>query len=88
MRQFKRSKNENKKQELSESFFGHNVVEIFSWNFSSIRGSPLKHFFQLAVIHGLAQFLGDSLDIVDIDEASSVVIKEIKDFINSVLRIK
>ena len=47
----------------------------------------MEHFFEFAVIHGLAELLRDALDIADIDKPSAVVVKQIEDFINSVLRL-
>ena len=75
----------NKRNWLSKSFFSHYVVKILSGNFSAIRRSALKHFLQLACVHSFTKFLGYSPDIVDIDEACPVIVKEVKNFIDSVL---
>ena len=77
-----------KSKVLSECFFCHDAIEILSWDFPSIGGCTLEHFFEFTTIHGLSKFLGYSSDIGDVDKASSIVVKQIKDFINSVLKIK
>ena len=71
----------------SESLFGHDIVEIISGNFSSVIGSSLQHLLQLGCIHSLTQFFSDSFDIVNIDKSSFIIIEQIKDFINTVLKL-
>jgi hypothetical protein len=69
----------------SEGLLGHDVVEVFSRNFSAIGSSSLEHFLQLLDVHGLPQLLGDSADVVGVDHTSVVVVEEVEDFINAVL---
>lgn len=69
----------------SEGFFSHYVVKIFSWDFSSIRGSSLEHLFQLLHIHGLAQFLWNSSNVIWVDHSWMVIIKKVENFIYSSL---
>ena len=69
----------------SESFLGHDVIEILTGDLSAIGGCPLKHFFKLLNIHGLAQFLGHPADVVGVDVAGVIVVEEIEDFVDAVL---
>ena len=71
----------------SEGLFGHDVVEVLSTDFSAIGGSSLEHFFEFRHVHGLAEFLGHSLDVINVDEPSSVVIEQVEDFIDTVLNL-
>lgn len=75
----------NERQSESEGSFGNDGVEIFFRDFSSVSGCSLEHFFQLGRVHGFSEFFGHSLNVADINEPSSVVIKEVKNFINAVL---
>jgi hypothetical protein len=68
---------------ISDSFLGHNVVEIFAGDFPAITCSSLKHFFQLAGIHGFSQLLCDSSDVIKVDGSGAIIIKEIKNSIDS-----
>lgn len=70
---------------ISEWFFRHNVVEIFSVDLASIAGSSLKHFFQLLNTHRLAQLFCNSFDIVHIDWSCFVIVKQIEYLVDSVL---
>jgi hypothetical protein len=74
-----------KKQIKSESLFSHDVVKIFSGDFSAVSGCSLEHFFELSTVHCLSEFLCDSFDVINIDEACFVVIEQVKNFIDTVL---
>ena len=69
----------------SESFLGHDVVEILPGYLSPVGCCSLKHFFEFLDIHGLAQFFGHSADVVGVDEAGVVVVEEVEDFVDAVL---
>jgi hypothetical protein len=47
----------------------------------------LEHFFEFRDVHGLAQFFGHSFDVINVDEAGSVVIEQVEDFIDAVLNL-
>jgi hypothetical protein len=69
----------------SKGLFGHDIIEIFSGNFSSVGGGSLEHFLQLSDTHSLAQLLGNSLDIVYIDESSLIIIKKVENLVDTIL---
>ena len=69
----------------SKSLFAHDFIEIISGNFSSVGSSSLKHFLQFIDTHGLAQLLGNSLDIVYIDESCLIIIEQVKNLVNTIL---
>ena len=70
----------------SEGLFGHDVVEIFSADLSSVCCGSLEHFFEFSNVHGFTQFLGDSLDVINVDESGLVVVEQVEDFIDTVLK--
>lgn len=69
----------------SESLFCHDVVEVFSGDFPAVCSSSLEHLFKLSTAHCLSEFLCDSLDVINIDEACLVVVEQVEDFINTIL---
>lgn len=71
----------------SEGFFGHDVVEIFSADLSSVGGGSLEHFFEFSNVHGLSQLLCDSLDVIDVDESSLIIVEQVEYFIDTVLKL-
>jgi len=70
----------------SIALFGHNVIKVFSGNFAAIGCGPLKHFLKLLDIHGFAQFLGNSSDVVGVDAARVIIVEKVEDLVDSVLR--
>jgi hypothetical protein len=79
------NKGQIKAQMESEGFFGHDVIEILSTDFSTVGSSSLKHFFKFWDIHSFTELLGDSLDVINVDETSSVVVEKVEDLIDAVL---
>lgn len=69
----------------SDGFFGHYVIEVFLCDFPSVAGSPLEHFLKLAGVHGLAQLLGNSLDVVNVDGSGPVVVEKVENTVDSSL---
>ena len=69
----------------SKGFFCHDVIEILSWNLSAIRCGTLKHFFELLDVHGFAQLLSYSTDVIGVDGTSVVIVEEIENFVDAVL---
>ncbi len=69
----------------SEGFLGHDVIKVLSGDFSSISGGSLQHLLQLGGVHGLTQLFSDSFNIVDIDEACSIVVEQVENLIDAVL---
>lgn len=70
---------------ISDWFLSHDVIEVFSWDFPSITGSSLKHFFKLIGVHSFSKFFSYSSDVVEIDCSSSVIIKQVENSIDSSL---
>ena len=69
----------------SECFFGHDAVEIFTGDLSSVTCCSLKHFFEFLDVHGLAEFFGNSTNIVRVDDSGVVVVEEVKDLVDAIL---
>ena len=69
----------------SKGFFCHDVIEILSWNLSAIGCGTLKHFFELLDVHGFAQLLSYSTDVIGVDGTSVVIVEEIENFVDAVL---
>ena len=72
----------------SEVLFSHDVIEVLAGDLSSICRCPLQHFLQLRYVHRFSQFLGNSSDVIDVDGASSVVVKKVEDSADSILIVK
>lgn len=68
----------------SKCFFGHNVIEIFTTDFPTISRGSLQHFLQFWDIHGFSELLGHPSDVVNVDVATSIIIKQIEDTVNSI----
>ena len=75
----------NMEIQWSKALFSHDVVEILFWDFPSIWSCSLQHVLKLLDIHGLSKFFGDSADVIGVDGASVVIIKQVEDFVNTVL---
>jgi len=69
----------------SEGFLGHNVIEIFTGDLSSICRGSLKHFLQLLNIHCLTKFFGHSPDVSRVDMSTMIIVEEFEYFINAIL---
>lgn len=69
----------------SKGFFRHNVVEVLSWDLSSVWCSTLQHLLQLLDIHGFSQLLGDSFNIIWVYWACVVVVEKIENLVDAVL---
>jgi hypothetical protein len=69
----------------SECFFSHNIVEVLFRDLSAISRSSLKHLLKFIKTHGLSKLFSYSFNIININETSSIIIKKIKNFINTSL---
>jgi hypothetical protein len=69
----------------SEGLLRHYVVEVFARNLLIVRRGTIQHLDQLLLAHRLAQLLRHSFDIVYVDEAGTIVIKQVEYFVNAVL---
>ena len=63
----------------SEGLLGHDEVEVLEGDLLTVGGSALKHFLQFLRAHGLAELLGDTAEVVQVDCGRLVVIEEVKD---------
>lgn len=67
----------------SESLLGHYVVEVLARDFLVVGASPFKHLDELLLVHGLAELLSNSLDVVNVDESASIVVEQIEDLVDA-----
>ena len=72
----------------SEGLLGHDVVEVLTGNFATVRGSTLKHLFQFLHIHRLSELLSHTTDVGRLDEACVIIIEKVKDLVDAVLNQK
>lgn len=72
----------------SNGFFSHNVVEILSTDLSTIACCSLKHFLQFSGVHGFAELLSNSFDIVKVDASSFVIVEQGENLVNTSLEYK
>lgn len=70
----------------SEGLLRHNVVEVLPGDLLVVGGCPLQHLNELILAHGLAQLLGHPLDVINVDVAGSVVVEQVEDLVDAVLR--
>jgi hypothetical protein len=70
----------------SEGLLGHDVVEVLAGDLAAVGSSTLQHFLEFLDVHGLTELLGDAADVGGLDEASVVVVEEVEDLIDAVLR--
>ena len=69
----------------SEGLLGHDVVEVFPWDLAPVGCSTLQHLLQFLYIHCLSKFLCHATNVGGVDAASMVVVKQVEDFVDSVL---
>jgi 5'-deoxynucleotidase YfbR-like HD superfamily hydrolase len=72
----------------SEGLLCHDVVEVLTGDLPPVRGSPLQHLFQFLDVHSLAQLLSHSPDVSRLDKACVVVVEQVENFVDAVLRKK
>ena len=60
---------------LSESFFSHDVIKVFSGDFLSVLGSSFQHFSQFVIAHGFSQLFGDFPQIRKVDSVTAVFVE-------------
>eukprot|EP00630_Chrysocystis_fragilis_P006816 CAMPEP_0197394732 /NCGR_PEP_ID=MMETSP1165-20131217/5912_1 /TAXON_ID=284809 /ORGANISM="Chrysocystis fragilis, Strain CCMP3189" /LENGTH=190 /DNA_ID=CAMNT_0042920461 /DNA_START=157 /DNA_END=730 /DNA_ORIENTATION=- len=66
-----------------EGLFGHDGVELVGGDFTVAVGvGALDHLHQLGVRHGLAEFLGDALEVPEGDVSGLVVVEKVEDFLD------
>jgi len=68
---------------ISEDFFSHDIVEIFSSDFFSIWTGSLQHFLEFFNTHGFSEFLGYLFDVLNVDALTDIIIKEIEYLVDS-----
>jgi hypothetical protein len=70
----------------SKALLRHDVVEVLPADLAPVAGGPLQHLLQLLHVHRLAQLLGHAPDVVGVDQPGVVVVEEVEDLVDAVLR--
>lgn len=69
----------------SEGFLGHDAVEIFARDFSTVRSCSLQHFLKFLHVHGLSEFFGHSSNVVGVNDSWMIIIEKVEDFVDTIL---
>jgi len=67
----------------SKGLLCHNEIEIIKCDFFSIWSCSFKHFFELIGRHRFSELFRNPAQIMDIDSACSIIVKQLKDSLNS-----